>query len=180
MDRTTFPRDETSTAATAAPRSPPIARRRSALVRRSSIDPSVASRRTDRRCSFSSVLVREHSVVLGDPTSSSVTEGAPITLGWQYQDVRQHSLDDFEREREPVRRQRSELVMGAAERRKKLIKGGNTILDIMRAERLVSLKNASINSLNTVGNSLGSSVSSKISSKVGDRIGRRSLASRAA
>ena len=179
MDRATFPDDETSAAAQ---RSPPIARRRSALVRRSSIDPCVRlSRGADRRCSFSSVLVREHSVVLGDPATSCVTEGAPITLGWQYLDVRQHSLDDFEREREPVRRRRSELVMGAEERRKKLISGGNTLLEVMRAERLVALKHASINSLSIVANSIGSSVSSHLlSSKVGKGIERRSLASRAA
>eukprot|EP00584_Thalassiosira_punctigera_P023860 CAMPEP_0172553786 /NCGR_PEP_ID=MMETSP1067-20121228/51708_1 /TAXON_ID=265564 ORGANISM="Thalassiosira punctigera, Strain Tpunct2005C2" /NCGR_SAMPLE_ID=MMETSP1067 /ASSEMBLY_ACC=CAM_ASM_000444 /LENGTH=138 /DNA_ID=CAMNT_0013342017 /DNA_START=335 /DNA_END=751 /DNA_ORIENTATION=+ len=93
-----------------------------------------------RRCSFSTISVREYDQTVGD--SPSCQEGAPIALDWKYAEKKIVSLDEFEEARSKHRKtRRSDLVLGAAERRKMLVMNGATIMEILHAERLVALKN---------------------------------------
>lgn len=96
-------------------------------------------RTVDRRCSFSTISVREYDQTLGD--SLSCQEGPPIMLDWDYAEQKEVSIDKFENTRKNQRRRRSELVLGAAERRKVLVMNGSTLMEIVHAERLVALKN---------------------------------------
>ncbi len=52
------------------------------------------------------------------------------------------SLEEFETSRQQ-RRRRSDLILGAAERRKLLISYGLPMVEVIRAEKLVALKNRS-------------------------------------
>lgn len=100
-----------------------------------------------RRCSFADVSIREYDQTLGD--SPSCREGAPVSLGWSYAERESISLDEFEKTRESQRRGRSELILNPTERRKVLVMNGSTMMEILRAERLVALKN---NGLASLGN----------------------------
>jgi hypothetical protein len=90
-----------------------------------------------RRTSFATVSVREYDQTIGD--SPSCLKGAPITLGWSFRERQNVQIDDYEKARQPYRRQRSDLVLGARERRVKLIECGLPLSDIMRAESFSSL-----------------------------------------
>lgn len=103
-----------------------------------------------RRCSFSTISVREYDQTLGD--SPSCQEGAPITLDWKYTEQKSIALDEFEKARKPQRRGRSDLILGAADRRKMLFMNGATLTEILRAERLVALTNG----VASIGVQLGS------------------------
>lgn len=112
----------------------------SSCLRRANTDTPTRPDRPHRRCSFGSVSVREHEQTLGD--NPSCQEGAPISLGWKVTLEKSVTLDEFERTRKHQRRRRSELVLGAAERRKLLVMNGSTtLMDVLHAERLVALKN---------------------------------------
>lgn len=92
-----------------------------------------------KRTSFSTISVREYDQTLGD--SPSCLDGAPVSLDWTYQKEKSICLNKYEDSRHQQRRRRSELVMGAAERRKLLVGNGLSVLDVIRAERMVSLRN---------------------------------------
>lgn len=91
-----------------------------------------------KRASFSTITVREYTQTIGDSPSCQL--GAPITLSWSYQEKDSVALDEYEKSR-LQRRRRSELIMGVVERRKILVGYGLTLLDVMRAEHTVALKN---------------------------------------
>ena len=117
-----------------------------AISRRCSLDEGCMARRRKtkmpaehRRCSFSTISVREYDQTVGDHPSCQ--EGAPITLGWKYAEQESISLDEFEKTREPQRRGRSDLILGVAERRRMLVKNGSTLMEILHAERFVAMKN---------------------------------------
>ncbi|KAL7539644.1 hypothetical protein ACHAXR_009470 [Thalassiosira sp. AJA248-18] len=105
-----------------------------------------------RRCSFSTISVREYDQTVGD--SPSCQDGAPITLGWKYAQQKLVSLDEFEETRKNKRRGRDDLILGAAERRKVLVMNGATLMEILHAERLVALKSG----VASVGMQLGRSL----------------------
>jgi len=92
------------------------------------------------------------------------------------------SLDEFEKTRKNQRRSRSELVLGAAERRKVLVMNGSTLLEILHAERLVALKNG----VASMGKQLGYNINvpgqkkSPTSSNRCTKTQRKAMASRAA
>lgn len=89
-----------------------------------------------KRASFSTVTVREYTQTLGD--NPSCQTGAPITLGWEYQEKESEPLDDYEESRQQSRR--SDLILGAYQRRQILLQNGLLLLEIIRAERIVGLK----------------------------------------
>ncbi|KAL7516584.1 hypothetical protein ACHAWX_001584 [Stephanocyclus meneghinianus] len=91
-----------------------------------------------RRTSFTTISVREYEQTIGD--SPSCQNGAPVALGWRYQDSREILLDDYEQARLPFRRRRSDLLLGVQQRRKKLVDSGVALLDVLRAESLASLQ----------------------------------------
>ncbi len=91
-----------------------------------------------RRTSFTTISVREYEQCLGDCPATQ--EGAPISLSWAYEERKSISLDEYEEARKP-RRGRSELVLGAMERRQKLLSAGSSFLEVIRAERAVAMKN---------------------------------------
>eukprot|EP00569_Conticribra_weissflogii_P007454 CAMPEP_0171341882 /NCGR_PEP_ID=MMETSP0878-20121228/12394_1 /TAXON_ID=67004 /ORGANISM="Thalassiosira weissflogii, Strain CCMP1336" /LENGTH=145 /DNA_ID=CAMNT_0011844349 /DNA_START=102 /DNA_END=539 /DNA_ORIENTATION=+ len=93
-----------------------------------------------KRTSFSTISVREYYQTLGD--NPSCLEGAPVSLDWTYKYEKSVSLDEYENSRQQ-RRRRSELILGADERRKLLIGNGLPIMEVIRAEKLVALKNRS-------------------------------------
>jgi len=97
------------------------------MSRRCSLDSSCmrrsdtpSRRRPGRRCSFTSVSVREHESCLGD--NPSCQEGAPISLSWTVTSEKSVPLEDFESSRKNQRRDRRELILCPAERRKMLIR----------------------------------------------------------
>mmetsp|Transcript_5176 Transcript_5176/g.11242 ORF Transcript_5176/g.11242 Transcript_5176/m.11242 type:complete len:169 (-) Transcript_5176:1271-1777(-) len=119
-------------------------RPRTVIARRSSLDSSYLQQSkvpgAQRRCSFTTISVREYDQTVGD--SPSCQDGAPLALGWNYAEQESVSLDEFEEVRKNQRRsKRSDLILGAAERRKVLVMNGATLMEILRAERLVALKN---------------------------------------
>ena len=59
---------------------------------------------------FSTVEIREYAMVLGE--ASSMLEGPPVAIGWDYQSSWSLDLDSYETER-PPRRIKDELVMPA-------------------------------------------------------------------
>ncbi|KAL3779847.1 hypothetical protein HJC23_005773 [Cyclotella cryptica] len=91
-----------------------------------------------RRTSFATISVREYEQTIGD--SPSCHDGAPVALGWRFQESLELSLDEYEQARLPFRRRRSDLLLGVQQRRKKLVDSGVALLDVLRAENLVSLK----------------------------------------
>ncbi|KAL7475032.1 hypothetical protein ACHAW6_000967 [Cyclotella cf. meneghiniana] len=108
---------------------------------KTSSDPAGAKLREKsalRRTSFATISVREYEQTIGD--SPSCQNGAPVALGWRYQDSREILLDDYEQARLPFRRQRSDLLLGVQQRRKKLVDSGVALLDVLRAESLASLQ----------------------------------------
>ena len=121
-----------------APR-PPSVITRSCSLDSSCLQQSKVPAMHHRRCSFSTISVREYDQTVGD--SPSCQDGAPITLDWKYSEQKSISLDEFEKARKNQRRGRSDLILGAAERRKVLVMNGATLIEILRAERLVALKN---------------------------------------
>mmetsp|Transcript_11191 Transcript_11191/g.16494 ORF Transcript_11191/g.16494 Transcript_11191/m.16494 type:complete len:182 (+) Transcript_11191:156-701(+) len=116
------------------------------MVRRSSTGPilqhskkkSNSPPQVRRRTSFTTISVREYEQCLGDCPATQ--EGAPISLGWAYEEKQSISLDEYEEARKP-RRRRSELVLGVMERRQKLLSAGSSFLEVIHAERAVALKN---------------------------------------
>eukprot|EP00984_Skeletonema_dohrnii_P012476 scaffold5065_cov103-Skeletonema_dohrnii-CCMP3373.AAC.4 len=117
------------------------------MVRRSSTGPilqhskkkSNSPPQVRRRTSFTTISVREYEQCLGDCPATQ--EGAPISLGWAYEEKQSISLDEYEEARKPRRRRRSELVLGVMERRQKLLSAGSSFLEVIHAERAVALKN---------------------------------------
>merc|ERR1712029_258600 len=118
---------------------PPSSISRRCSLDSSCVDQSMITGIQGRRCSFSTISVREYDQTVGD--SPSCHHGAPITLGWKYAEQKSVSLDEFEKYRKNQRRRRSDLVLGAAERRKVLFMNGATLVEIVRAERIVAIKN---------------------------------------
>ena len=70
-----------------------------------------------RRCSFSSVDIREHERVAGD--NPCVTSGVPLSIGWGYYQHDSISLDDYEFNRGPPR-DKIEMMVPAGIRRQML------------------------------------------------------------
>ena len=106
-----------------------------------SFDPAAAKPREKsslRRTSFTTISLREYEQTIGD--SPSCQDGAPVALGWRFQDSREILLDDYEQARLHLRRKRSDLLLGVHQRRKKLLDSGVALLDVLRAESLASLK----------------------------------------
>ena len=89
-------------------------------------------RRYERRVSFTSLEIREYSVVPGShPQCSS---GCPIELGWEYQSSSEHSLDHYEAARHP-RRPRDQLRLSVEERESLLSANGQEHGEVRRAAR---------------------------------------------
>ena len=55
---------------------------------------SASRRSTNSNVSFNKVSFREYPMVLGD--NPSVSEGPPLTIGWDTQDEYEHNLDEYE------------------------------------------------------------------------------------
>ena len=70
-----------------------------------------------KRCSFSSVDIREHERVAGD--NPCVTSGVPLSIGWGYYQHDSISLDDYEFNRGPPR-DKIEMMVPAGIRRQML------------------------------------------------------------
>ena len=90
------------------------------------------------RTTFSTITVREYKQMIGD--CPACLEGAPITLGWSYQENQEVPFEEYEQARQPFRRRRSDLVLGVQERRRRLLESGVSLSDILRAESLVTFK----------------------------------------
>ena len=87
--------------------------------------------------SFSPIIsVREYKQTLGD--TPSCLEGAPITLGWSFQEKNGISFEEYERSRQS--RICNDLILNTKQRRIILIRSGVPLSDILRAERFTSLK----------------------------------------
>lgn len=86
----------------------------------------------DRRVSFTSLEIREYSVVPGShPECSS---GCPIELGWEYRSLNELSLDHYESVRNP-RRPRDQLRLSVQERESILSANGSEPAQVRRAAR---------------------------------------------
>lgn len=70
-----------------------------------------------KRCSFSSVDIREHERVAGD--NPCVTSGVPLSIGWGYLQHEPISLDDYEEHKGPAR-DKIEMMVPAKVRRSML------------------------------------------------------------
>lgn len=70
-----------------------------------------------KRCSFSSVDIREHERIAGD--NPCVTSGVPLSIGWGYYQHSPISLDDYELNRGPPR-DKIEMMVPAGVRRQML------------------------------------------------------------
>jgi hypothetical protein len=99
-------------------------------------------------------------------------------LGWDYAEQKEVSIDKFENTRKNQRRRRSELVLGAAERRKVLVMNGSTLMEIIHAERLVALKNG-VSSMATRMNFQGQKIKAPSAKKCTNGP-RKAMVSRAA
>lgn len=65
--------------------------------------------------SFSSLQIRSYSVTVGD--HPCCTAGLPLTLDWDYtEEVSEFTVDEYEEERSPHRRHRSDLIISAEQR----------------------------------------------------------------
>mmetsp|Transcript_26083 Transcript_26083/g.47314 ORF Transcript_26083/g.47314 Transcript_26083/m.47314 type:complete len:174 (+) Transcript_26083:320-841(+) len=164
--------------------------RPSGISRRCSLDPGclrqsstaaavpVVMQQQHRRCSFSTISVREYDQTVGD--NPSCQEGAPIALGWNYAERKSICVDEFEKARKTQRKtKRSDLLLGVVERRNMLVRNGTTIMEILHAERLVAMKNG----MASMGRSMGYNMKSSATSS--DRNGgiqspRKAMVSRAA
>lgn len=91
-----------------------------------------------RRALFANVSIREYDQTIGD--SACCLEGAPITLDWEYQEEQEMPIDEYEKTRQPYRKQRSDLVLSAYARRAKLLENGVSLHDIYKAEGNTLLK----------------------------------------
>ena len=117
----------------------------SSIQRTVSFEPAaVKTRKTvQRRTSFATISVREYEQTIGD--SPSCLEGAPVTLGWSFQENRDISIEEYEQSRQPFRRRRrSDLILGVNERRTKLIESGVALSDVLRAENFSALKKKAV------------------------------------
>lgn len=70
-----------------------------------------------KRCSFSSVDIREHERVAGD--NPCVTSGVPLSIGWGYYQHKPIDLDDYETNKGPSR-DKIEMMVPASVRRSML------------------------------------------------------------
>lgn len=70
-----------------------------------------------KRCSFSSVDIREHERIAGD--NPCVTSGVPLSIGWGYHQHQPISLDDYETHKGPSR-DKIEMMVPAGIRRQML------------------------------------------------------------
>lgn len=80
-------------------------------------EPTVTTTGKLKRCSFSSVDIREHERIAGD--NPCVTSGVPLSIGWGYYQHSPISLDDYELNRGPPR-DKIEMMVPAGVRRQML------------------------------------------------------------
>jgi len=86
------------------------------------------------RLRFGIIEVREYTQCLGDNPACST--GPPIQLSWEYQVAERHSVDDFERMRQPERRGDVSLRIPNPYRQYLLLKLGYTPAELAKANRL--------------------------------------------
>ena len=85
-----------------------------------------------RNVSFSRIGVREYPLTLGD--HPCVSCGPPTTLDWNFNELQEIELDDYEKNRLPRRKPR-QMVMNYHERREILEQAGHTEQEIRAAKR---------------------------------------------
>lgn len=128
----------------------------SSIERTTSFDPAVVKPKKTvyRRTSFAAVSVREYNQIIGD--SPTCLAGAPVALGWSFQENSDIPLEEFEQARQPFRRRQSDLVLGVQERRSKLVESGVSLSDVLKAESFASLKKGAsrLSSLKDVGSNV--------------------------
>lgn len=112
----------------------------SPVERTVSFDPSAITpkKQVQRRTSFVTISVREYDQTIGD--SPSCLDGAPVALGWSFQENRDIPFEEYEQSRQPFRRRRSDLVLGVQERRTKLVESGVSLSEVLKAESFAALK----------------------------------------
>lgn len=139
----------------------------SSVRRATSFEPDAVRPRkvVQRRTSFATISIREYEQTIGD--SPSCLEGAPLSLSWTFHEGQDIPFEEYEQARQPCRRRRSELVLGAHERRNKLVQSGVPVSAVLRAESLVSLKKSS-SCMSTPRRSNGS-VHAKVATKIANK-----------
>lgn len=96
--------------------------------------PSEAAAAVANGVHFSSVEIREYKITIGDNPCCS--NGAPVTLDWDYTSKEPVSIDSFEA-KHPRRRTRKQLLLNYYQRRDMLWREGHTIDEIKDASKEV-------------------------------------------
>lgn len=97
-------------------------------------EPVVVADAFHRGVSFDKVQVRLYPMILGD--NPAVQIGTPVTLDWDYDELPEMTVEDFESEREPQRRVKlTHFILNYFQRRQILSDGGYSQAEIDQGER---------------------------------------------
>ena len=88
-----------------------------------------------RRISFGTIKIREHSQTMGD--NPSCTYGTPVQLDWDYEELADIKVEDYENFR-PSTRTRQQFHLNHFQRRNLLKLNGFTSADISKTKKQVS------------------------------------------
>jgi len=92
-----------------------------------------------RRISFGNVEIREHELMVGG-SGVVITDGAPLGLGWGISTEYSFAINEFEAERDPVRRQMDNFVqegwVSPVERERRLLDGGVHPRDVEKISKV--------------------------------------------
>lgn len=89
-----------------------------------------------RRVIFKNILIREYPICVGDNPSVSV--GAPITIGWDYDPPLVCSIDDYE-EHKPDKRNMAELRIPPTGRNEMLKRLGFSLREIQEGKKTATI-----------------------------------------
>jgi hypothetical protein len=104
-------------------------------VNSSSISSTFVEGAMKRRISFGTIKIREHSQTMGD--NPSCTYGTPVQLDWDYEELEDIKVEDYEKFR-PSTRSKKEFHLNHFQRRNLLKLNGFSSVDISKTKKQVS------------------------------------------
>lgn len=95
---------------------------------------------------FDQIYIREYPIILGD--NPAVSEGAPVTIGWDCMDEYEVNLSMYEYTKGPMRRTRKKLMLSSKKRTRFLVEAGYSPMEI--GDAIVDVEKAKLERLRSV------------------------------
>lgn len=95
---------------------------------------------------FDQICIREYPIILGD--NPAVSDGAPVTIGWDCLDEYNVNLSMYEYTKGPMRRTRKKLMLSSKKRIRFLVEAGYSPMEI--GDAIIDVEKAKLERLKSV------------------------------